>query len=135
MSAKVAPCAVSTVAEPFVQYHLLVGIPLTKHHAPGNANLECFPQKKSHIEKVGRNYGTFAALLVACFIVFCWVAVRFLYTFNKRRNRGEASTMSTERRIEEDDKYALSRIGNDSVYSYFVTDNRVGWLVALTTLY
>ncbi len=35
---------------------------------------------------------------------------------------------------ENDDKYALSRIGRDSVYSYFVTDMRLGWLGAFGTL-
>ncbi len=42
--------------------------------------------------------------------------------------------MSRERRIEDDDKYALSRIGKDSVYSYFVTDKALGWVVAFATL-
>ena len=42
--------------------------------------------------------------------------------------------MSRERRIEEDDKYALSRIGKNSVYSYFVTDKALGWVVAFATL-
>ncbi len=37
-------------------------------------------------------------------------------------------------RPENDDKYALSRIGDQSVYSYFVTESRAGWLVAFTTL-
>ena len=65
------------------------------------------------------------------------MVVRFLYFFHKRRNRGEVLTltMSTEeRRIEEDEKYALGRIGKDSVYFYFVTETRVGWFVAFTTL-
>ena len=34
----------------------------------------------------------------------------------------------------EDDIYALGNIWKDSVYSYFVTDNRCGWVVALATL-
>mmetsp|Transcript_22417 Transcript_22417/g.33779 ORF Transcript_22417/g.33779 Transcript_22417/m.33779 type:complete len:287 (+) Transcript_22417:348-1208(+) len=41
--------------------------------------------------------------------------------------------MSTERRLEEDDNYALSRIGRNSVYSYFVTVSKIGWLAALAT--
>lgn len=32
------------------------------------------------------------------------------------------------------DKYALSRIGKESVYSYFVTDKALGWVVAFATL-
>eukprot|EP00984_Skeletonema_dohrnii_P021210 scaffold10525_cov75-Skeletonema_dohrnii-CCMP3373.AAC.3 len=37
-------------------------------------------------------------------------------------------------RLNEDEKYALSRIGKESVYSYFVTEKPVGWLIAFTTL-
>eukprot|EP00984_Skeletonema_dohrnii_P010978 scaffold4339_cov100-Skeletonema_dohrnii-CCMP3373.AAC.3 len=55
-------------------------------------------------------------------------------TSSKRKNRGNALTTSTEKRLEEDDKYALSRIGKESVYSYFVTDKFLGWIVAFATL-
>ena len=34
----------------------------------------------------------------------------------------------------EDDDYAVSRVRKDSVYSYFVTDLRFGWLCAFLTL-
>ena len=37
-------------------------------------------------------------------------------------------------RAEEDDKYALSKIGKDSVYSYIVTEKRPGWLLAFATI-
>eukprot|EP00985_Skeletonema_marinoi_P007392 scaffold3237_cov148-Skeletonema_marinoi.AAC.1 len=39
-----------------------------------------------------------------------------------------------ETRIKELDIYALSKIGKDSVYSYFVTDKVFGWIAALITL-
>ena len=42
--------------------------------------------------------------------------------------------MSMERRLQLDDNYVLSTIGKESVYSYFVTDKVLGWLVALATL-
>ncbi len=62
------------------------------------------------------------------------MGVLFLYFIRTYSNRGNTLTMSTERRIEESDKYALSRIGKNSVYSYFVTDRALGWVVAFATL-
>ena len=75
------------------------------------------------------NYGTFAAALLTCFVVLCAVVARFVYSHHKRSNCRETVVMPTE-----DDIYALGNIGKDSVYSYFVTDNRCGWVVALATL-
>jgi len=103
---------------------------LTSH--AGNANDDCYPTEKTNIANFG--YGNFAAVLFACFIVICCVVALFVYLFNKRKNRGNALTMSEERRLEEDDKYALSRIGKESVYSYFVTEEPIGWLAAFATL-
>ena len=39
-----------------------------------------------------------------------------------------------ETRIKENDMYALSKIGKDSVYSYIVTDKVYGWFIALATI-
>jgi hypothetical protein len=59
------------------------------------------------------------------------MVVLFLYLFDKRKNRANALRMEadneSESRLEEDDKYALSRIGKDSVYSYFVTGWQLGY--------
>jgi len=105
------------------------------HHAPGNANEDCYPQEDTQIaEHLGLSYSTFAALLISCFIALSCIVALSLYLFSKRKNRGNALTTSTVRRLEEDDKYALSRIGKSSVYSYFVTDKVLGWLVAFATL-
>ena len=76
------------------------------------------------------SYGTFATALLSCFVVFCGMVARSIYYFYLRSNRRETVTaMPTG-----DDDYALSSIGKDSVYSYFVTDNRYGWMVAVATL-
>eukprot|EP00984_Skeletonema_dohrnii_P032138 scaffold25631_cov79-Skeletonema_dohrnii-CCMP3373.AAC.2 len=90
-----------------------------------NANDDCYPTEKTNIAHFG--YGNFAAVFFACFIVICCVVALFVYRFG-------TSTTSTERRPEEDDTYALSRIGKESVYSYFVTEKPVGWLAASATL-
>eukprot|EP00984_Skeletonema_dohrnii_P024485 scaffold13607_cov117-Skeletonema_dohrnii-CCMP3373.AAC.9 len=117
---------------------------LNSHHLPGyphqfplmphtgNANDDCYPQEKTRVANFG--YSEFAAVFFACFIVFCCLVALSLYLVGKRKNRGNALTRSAERRLEEDDKYALSRIGKESVYSYFVTEKPIGWLAAFATL-
>eukprot|EP00985_Skeletonema_marinoi_P008780 scaffold4015_cov200-Skeletonema_marinoi.AAC.11 len=99
-----------------------------------NANEDCYPQEETQVAEWGFDYSGFAALLISCFIALCCMVALSLYLFRKRKNRGNALTTSTEKRLEEDDKYALSRIGNESVYSYFVTDKVLGWIVAFATL-
>ncbi len=86
------------------------------------------------VNKMGLSYGTFAAALFPSIVAFSCSVVFFLYACSKRRNPGTAITSSMEERFEEDDRYALSRIGNDSVYSYLVADKALGWVVAFTTL-
>ena len=39
-----------------------------------------------------------------------------------------------ENRLDKDEKYAMSKIGKDSVYSFFVTDKLYGWLIAFAIL-
>ena len=112
-------------------------IPLTnfhRQHTIGNANEDCYPQEDTRVAEWGLNYGTFAGVLFAGFIVLCCVVVLCLYLFSKRKNRGKALTMSMDMRLKRDDLYALSTIGKNSVYSYFVTNQVVGWLTAVTTL-
>eukprot|EP00956_Cyclotella_meneghiniana_P002689 scaffold3165_cov62-Cyclotella_meneghiniana.AAC.11 len=95
-----------------------------------NANKDCYPQQDRQVDEWGLNYGTFAAALLTCFVVFCGMVAHSLYFFYWRSNRRETVTISPT----EDVDYALSSIGKDSVYSYFVTDNRCGWMLALATL-
>jgi hypothetical protein len=80
------------------------------------------------------NYGTFAAVLFACFVVLCYIAALLLYEYDRRKNRDITLTLSMETRIKEDEDYALSKIGKDSVYSYYVTDNVYGWVAAFATI-
>jgi len=139
--AKIVQCAVSSTITILLSLllnllHLLYD---TSHqlslmpHA-GNANDDCYPQEVTPFEKMGLTYITFPALFFLSFIVICCMGALSLYLFGKRKNRGNDLTMSAERRLEEDDNYALSRIGKESVYSYFVTDMVFGWLIAFATL-
>ena len=57
-----------------------------------------------------------------------------LYITARRKNIGNSLTSEMETRIKENDMYALSKIGKDSVYSYFVTDKVFGWFIASATL-
>ncbi len=70
------------------------------------------------------------------FSLLAWLhlaARRPVFIFLQDGGRGNVLTRSEER-LKEDDTYAMSRIGRESVYSYFVTESRVGWVVAFTTL-
>ncbi len=95
----------------------------------------CNPQTRTRINKLGFNYTSFAFVLLFGISLFSCVVNLFLYFFDKYKNRGIILTMSMQDRLEKDYKYALNSIGRESVYSYFVTGSRVGWLVAFTTLF
>lgn len=84
---------------------------------------------------MGLDYVTFATVLFAGFMTLSCVFVFFLYACSKRRNLGNAATITRSEETEtKDDEYALSRIGKDSVYSYIVADKALGWLGAFVTL-
>lgn len=110
----------------------------------GNANEDCYPQAETKVAKMGMwnytifadvvgDYTIFAALLFVCIFVFCCMVVLIFHLIDRRKKRGRVLTRSLERRLR-DDKYALSAIGGDSVYTYFVTDSVFGWLAALVTI-
>ena len=106
-------------------------------HYIGNANDDCHPQEKTRVEKWGlQGYMAFGVVLSIGFIVICCIAALLLYIRAKRKMSllGDSLSTSMETRMKEDDMYALSKIGKDSVYSYFVTDNVFGWIAAWATL-
>jgi len=97
----------------------------------GNANEDCHPQEEIQVAPL--NYGTFAAVLFTCFFIVCCMLVLVFYTVDKRKNRGNALTPAMEQK-RRDEEYALSKIGKNSVYSYFVTNSKFGWLAAVATV-
>jgi len=102
---------------PTISIHLLDNLsPTFIDIKLGNANDDCYPQEKRQVTQMGS-----AAITFACFIAFYCIVFLSLYKRNRRKNRGISLTESMETMLEEDDKYALSKIGKDSVYSYFVT--------------
>ncbi|KAK1744649.1 hypothetical protein QTG54_005182 [Skeletonema marinoi] len=101
----------------------------------GNADDGCYPQEETNIQKLGvESYEIFAAVLFACFIALCCMVALLLYMTARRKKIGNSLTSEMETRIKENDVYALSKIGKDSVYSYFVTDKLFGWFLALATI-
>jgi hypothetical protein len=103
----------------------------------GNANDDCYPRDDTKVTKSGfKNYGAFSGILAAFFFFFCCIVTLILNVIDKRRHGGadlRRGSMAMRTRLN-DDKYALSAIGKDSVYKYFVGDNVFGWLAALTTI-
>jgi hypothetical protein len=97
----------------------------------GNANDDCYPQEKTQVAKWGLNYGTFAAICFACFIALCCMVAIFLYLFSKRMNLRNPLSPRMEAWQED---IALTKICSDSVYSYFVSHNNCGRLIAFVTL-
>ena len=84
-----------------------------------------------------KNYSIFAIVLFAGFVIFCGlVHLYYLSKPKKEKKDGRLSLSATMKmmRDKKDSKYAMSRIGKDSVYSYIVTHNHLGWLVAFVTL-
>jgi len=96
-----------------------------------NANEDCHPEEEVQVASL--NYGTFAAVLFTCFFIVSCMVVLVFYTVDKRKNRGNAITPAMEQK-RTDDEYALSEIGKNSVYSYFVTNSNFGWLAAVATV-
>ena len=68
----------------------------------------------------------FAFLTIPCYIIFCFMVRCFR---EKRRN---VTTM--ERSLDEGDEDDLVVFDEGSVYSYFVTDMPLGWLIAFVSL-
>ncbi|KAK1733561.1 leucine-rich repeat protein [Skeletonema marinoi] len=100
-----------------------------------NINEGCHPQEKTKVQKLGlKGYGSAAAALLTFFVALCFMVAFLLYISARRKNIGYSGTSEIETRIKENDMYALSKIGKDSVYSYFVTDKVCGWFIALATL-
>jgi hypothetical protein len=106
----------------------------------GNANEECHPQEETEIAKLGikvgmKGYGylIFAIILFGCFWLLCCIIVLFFYIIDRRKNHGINLTPAMEQK-RKDEEHAVSKIGKDSVYSYFVTNSKFGWLAAFATV-
>ena len=77
---------------------------------------------------------SFAYVFLVSITLLCCMTIFVLSRIRKQQESISTLTISMQEKIEQDDNYALSRIGKDSVYSYFVTDLFFGWLCAFVTL-
>mmetsp|Transcript_30096 Transcript_30096/g.63464 ORF Transcript_30096/g.63464 Transcript_30096/m.63464 type:complete len:409 (-) Transcript_30096:71-1297(-) len=90
-----------------------------------NAHGDCYPQKEIIVEKaLGlRDYSEFSmmffGLIAGISFVVAWVSGPCI---------PDASTP------EEDKKYALNTMGNDSVYQFILGERAVGWLISVLTV-
>ena len=143
LNATIAQCVVSIIL--MLMLLLLILIHIHNHNLIptfyrhrlklGNADDGCYPQEETNIQKLGvESYEIFAAVLFTCFIALCCMVALLLYMTARRKKIGNSLTSEMETRIKENDVYALSKIGKDSVYSYFVTDKLFGWFLALATI-
>ena len=143
LNATIAQCVVSTTVMLMLLLLILIHIhnhnliPTIYRHPIklGNADDGCYPQEETNVQKLGvESYETFAAVLFTCFIALCCMVALLLYMTARRKNISNSLTSEMETRIKENDMYALSKIGKDSVYSYIVTDKVYGWFIALATI-
>jgi hypothetical protein len=103
-----------------------------------NANDEYQPTAKNKLlqidQSVFESYSSFSWVLLLCLAgVFCLVVIlSSLYDSHKEKSM-QSMTQSDRRlaKIESDRKYALEHVGDDSVYSFFLTKSWLAWGVAL----
>ena len=97
-----------------------------------NALDDCYPKGRRPVEKMGLTYSTFGIVFFSIFFAICSCCVvgRLIY-------RIKTTQLSMSMEPEEDDLYAVSKIGKDSVYSYIVSEKlgvKRGCLIAFTTI-
>jgi hypothetical protein len=106
-----------------------------------NAKDECQPtaiNKLLQIDQRGfESYSSFSWVLLLCLAgISCLVVILSSLYDNRIEKSMQSMTQSFQRlaNIESDTKYALDHIGDDSVYSFFLTGSWLAWGVALCVL-
>jgi hypothetical protein len=103
-----------------------------------NAMDECQPTAKNKLLQIDlggfESYSSFSWVLLLCLAgILCLVVI--LSSLYDRRSEKSMQTMTQSLRrlakIESDTKYALEHIGDDLVYSFFLTRSWLAWGVAL----
>jgi len=102
----------------------------------GNAQEDCYPQKDSAVQKAGfTTYVQFSWVFLAILIATSCVLALSVYAYDKYKNRelprGSLRRPSVTNR---DKKYALSTLGDGSVYQFFLGTSITGWIIVLLTL-
>jgi len=115
---------------------LLLPTFLPSSHLLGNAQEDCYPQEDSAIQKSGfATYVQFSWIFLAILIATSCVLALAVYAYDKYKNRElPRSSLRRPSVTNRDKKYALSTLGDGSVYQFFLGTSSVGWLIVLLTL-
>lgn len=101
-----------------------------------NSQGYCYPSAKTTIQEAGfGNYSILAVTFLSCiFGASCFVAL-ISYTIDNRITRDKRfSTLRRMSILNRDAKYALSAIGEGSVYRFFLGTSLVGWTITLAVM-
>ena len=101
----------------------------------GNADGNCLPQEKANLLQ---NPAFYSVVLLAIMIGLCCILGLTSYGIDtmQKSNRitRRFSLGRARRQSEADEKYAMKHLGEGSVYSFFLSESVVGWLIGLVTV-
>ncbi|KAL7552708.1 hypothetical protein ACHAWF_015942 [Thalassiosira exigua] len=109
-----------------------------------NMEENCYPTTETDVQKLSEvfprgftTYMSFTWVFFLCVCAFCCVValISFVYDRCKSKSRRE---LGAQRQLSwlfrRDSAFAIKNIGEDSVYQFFLTTNRAGWVYALAVL-
>ncbi|EJK57793.1 hypothetical protein THAOC_22130, partial [Thalassiosira oceanica] len=99
---------------------------------------ECYPAKKNAFLE-WKDYEDFGWILLACVIAYLCLlnGVSALWDYRKKRMQRRITRRSSRyirQKSAADEKYAIQSMGEGSVYSFFLHDNKLAWSIALVTV-
>ena len=101
----------------------------------GNADGNCLPQEKPNLLQDPAFY---SVVLLAIMIGLCCILGLTSYGIDtmQKSNRitRRFSLGRARRQSDADEKYAMKHLGEGSVYSFFLSESVVGWLIGLVTV-
>ena len=105
----------------------------------GNAQGDCYPQEYTSIQALGwKDYADFTWTVFAVFFGgTCFISM-ISFGVDGYRNRNQNLLVAEHVKhetAENDSKYALTMIGDDSVYQFFLGKSWVGWTIFLATIW
>lgn len=117
-----------------------------------NADKKCYPQEEPRLLQVQlpgfQSYSSFSLVLLAIMMGLCCFLVLMSYSWDFiKTSQSPQQTQFSFRGLKRlssrylfsqskaDEKYALEHLGKGSVYSFFLSESVVGWLIALATVF
>ncbi|KAL7465661.1 hypothetical protein ACHAXS_005978, partial [Conticribra weissflogii] len=103
-----------------------------------NSRSECYPTEETNIQKSNfSSYEEFSWVFFVFVIGFTIMIYLASYALDKYKHRSEPSQSNLQRRESmkrRAKKYAVDKMGERSVYSFFLGKNWCGWMIALAVL-